>query len=200
MKSVFSNDDVVCMWAGRSQAHGHNAGMSLYFEGETIYSYGSHYPAARIVADGAATLVNAQRYSVTTARHVSLIRSHAPGRQILVTDPAAVTMAGHLRNHADIVESAMRAADKGTRSRTYKHLYQDDAERRVTDANAYRELFALPVPRVTLNGASIDDMKAMRASLREQLASIRADTARAIAADRERYTQPARPADRRPVY
>jgi len=67
MKTVFTNDQLAHVWANQSQAHGRNANGSLYFSGDTIYSYGPHYPLARIYKGFA--LVNSTGYSVTTAKH-----------------------------------------------------------------------------------------------------------------------------------
>jgi len=53
----------------------------LYFDGETIYSYGSHFPIACHVTDKhgkPAILFTTRSYSVTTSGHVSAVRSAIP--------------------------------------------------------------------------------------------------------------------------
>lgn len=76
MKRVFSNREVARAWAKQAQSEGRNSNRSLYFRGSEIYSYGSHYLAAKIYgADGHRfALVNDYKYSKTTARHLSYIR------------------------------------------------------------------------------------------------------------------------------
>ena len=72
MKTVFNNSMVCHIWANQSQDHGRNSNNSLYFENETIYSYDSHFPIAKIVDDyfGHPTvLFNQASYSNTTAKH-----------------------------------------------------------------------------------------------------------------------------------
>jgi hypothetical protein len=45
----------------------------LFIEGDTLFSYGHHYPLARRVDGG--FWVNGERYSTTTSKHASLVRS-----------------------------------------------------------------------------------------------------------------------------
>jgi hypothetical protein len=49
-------------------------GSHLFIEGDTIYSYGYHFPVARRNADGTVWL-NPDKYSVSTTRHQSLVRN-----------------------------------------------------------------------------------------------------------------------------
>lgn len=49
---------------------------TLYFAGDTLYSYGSHFPLARLTTDndskeGTIALVTTRKYSVTTFKHKS---------------------------------------------------------------------------------------------------------------------------------
>jgi hypothetical protein len=48
----------------------------LFIEGDTLFSYGHHYPLAKRLPDGS-LWVNDQRYSATTSKHASLVRSLA---------------------------------------------------------------------------------------------------------------------------
>jgi len=77
MKRVFSSNSEVChVWAQQTQSEG-RAG-SIYFEGDTIHSYGPHYKAAKIHTTKSGkrfALVNSYKYSVSTAKHLSEIRS-----------------------------------------------------------------------------------------------------------------------------
>jgi hypothetical protein len=70
MKTVFNNNELAHTWAGQTQNEG-RAG-SLYFNGKTIYSYGSHFPIATM--DGNNVLFTKRTYSNTTAKHIGLTR------------------------------------------------------------------------------------------------------------------------------
>lgn len=51
---------------------GKNAQGSLFIEGDTLFSYGYHYPLAKRVEGG--FWVNNEKYSRTTSKHASLVR------------------------------------------------------------------------------------------------------------------------------
>ena len=71
-KTVFDNHGVAHAWASRSQDEGRSANGNFYFVGDTIYSYGSHFPVAMFY--GELVLINDDSYSVSTSRHQSLAR------------------------------------------------------------------------------------------------------------------------------
>lgn len=64
------NKQVAHLWANKSRASA--KGSHFFFEGDTIYSYGSHFPIARH-CDGV-ILFTRQDYSVTTSKHKSYVR------------------------------------------------------------------------------------------------------------------------------
>jgi len=78
MKNVFDNYMTCHVWAQQSQEEGRNSSSSIYFKGDTIFSYGAHFPMARFVKNDSGetcVLITTQNYSVTTQRHLSLVRS-----------------------------------------------------------------------------------------------------------------------------
>jgi hypothetical protein len=46
MKHVFNSSEVPHIWALQQQNEGRNSQGNFYFNGATIYSYGSHFPIA----------------------------------------------------------------------------------------------------------------------------------------------------------
>jgi len=46
----------------------------MFYEGDTLYSYGKHYPMARIDREKNLVLINSTKSSVTTERHKGLVR------------------------------------------------------------------------------------------------------------------------------
>lgn len=74
-KTVFRSDELAHVWASQSQLEGRNPQNNFYFDGRTIYSYGSHYRAAAFVSLAPRiVLVNSRRYSVTTGGQLYAIR------------------------------------------------------------------------------------------------------------------------------
>src|ERR1700679_3803476 len=80
MKRVFNSNDQVChVWAQQKQSEG-RAG-SIFFSGDTIYSYGTHYPMAMIhtYRGKKFALINSEKSSVTTQHHKYKVRNSLYG-------------------------------------------------------------------------------------------------------------------------
>jgi hypothetical protein len=80
-KFVFDTGEIPHLWAHRTQEEARNRQGNLYFNGDTIYSYGSHFPIARHAANEAgerSVLLTTATYSVTTSNHCSAVRSAIP--------------------------------------------------------------------------------------------------------------------------
>lgn len=86
---LFGDHSNTChVWAQQSSAThtGQSADGRIRFEGETIYSYGSHFPMARFVMRKGkrAVLFTTRSYSVTTGKHKSEARSALYGLNLPV--------------------------------------------------------------------------------------------------------------------
>lgn len=86
MKKVVSPETVAHLWANQSQSEATNSNRSLFFEGDTIYSYGRHFAIAKHVVNSEGertTLFTTRTYSVTTAKHINTVR-HAVNHKDLI--------------------------------------------------------------------------------------------------------------------
>lgn len=75
-KRLKNNAEVAHYWANKIQSEGH--GNNMYFVEDSIFSYGSHFEMARHVTNKKgehAILETTRRYSVSTAKHQSLVGS-----------------------------------------------------------------------------------------------------------------------------
>ena len=114
MRTVMRSQDVAEAWARQSQYSARNGKDTLKFQGATIYSYGSHYPLARIV--GGVALVNSSHYSKTTSVHAGMAKSAArkaglkcfDTRDPLSSDWSGV-LAGLLETRNSVLASAPRS-------------------------------------------------------------------------------------------
>lgn len=77
--------------------HHRTKSCNVYYNGRTIYSYGSHFPMGYIVAPNVVWL-NGDRFSNTTNRHQSELRSavasEAPNAKVVIVPESALTAAG----------------------------------------------------------------------------------------------------------
>lgn len=82
MRHSFSTRyEVAHLWAHQLQDEAHYSGGNFYFNGKTIYSYGTHFPCGRIVFNrhgNKAYILNSDSYSNTTAKHMSDVRWSVP--------------------------------------------------------------------------------------------------------------------------
>jgi hypothetical protein len=90
-RMVFSNGMVAHLWAQQSQSFGRSNNGNFYFEGSTIYSYGSHFPIATFtdlrVGDKRVVLFTEDSYSPTTFGHCGDARHALHGRDDVVVIP-----------------------------------------------------------------------------------------------------------------
>src|SRR5690349_5873313 len=108
---------VAHVWAAGTQDEGRNARENVWFRGDTIYSYGSHFPMARRVkgrSGASAFLMTTRTYSNTTAKHLrevsSALRNHTVFHVRDVTDKThAVHLAEYEERIAELALTASRA-------------------------------------------------------------------------------------------
>lgn len=65
-----NNKTVARLFATKAQPRAKS--LNMYFEGDTIYSHGPHFPIARHFKDR--VFFNNEKYSQTTTRHQRLVR------------------------------------------------------------------------------------------------------------------------------
>ena len=70
-----NNTQVAHLWASGNKTSG--KGSNFFFEGDTIYSYGYHFPIARRVNENL-YLITQRGYSVSTSKHISYTRRAIP--------------------------------------------------------------------------------------------------------------------------
>lgn len=150
MKHVYTNSELPHIWVHgwRRIGNGRNAGDTFYFQQNVIYSYGPHFPIARIVdlPNGqTVALSTTQTWGNTTARHISLVDRALNGAiaRFDVPDVMADSTAAHLENWR-----ALRSALNTTRNRIRNAKAPatwdiDRATAQARAANQYAETFGL---------------------------------------------------------
>jgi hypothetical protein len=197
-KQVFSTGEIPHLWAHKVQASARNAQGNLYFENETIYSYGSHFPIARHVTNKAgkrAVLFTTDRTtmqyggSVTTSSHISSVRSAIPSDVSVFHIPNAERLyrAGeenHAKNLAFFKSNIDTTLVQASRARSsWKREYLHGAAvRNREEYNAYLKFFGLrnkPLAAIpALNSRVLEAIKAKEA-LRVKAETAKAKKARA---------------------
>lgn len=150
VKQVFTNSQVCHVWASQTQSTGRNSNNSIWFEGDTIYSYGRHFPMARVYTkpDGNKfVLTSSKSYSVTTSGHMSDLRSAISHiASIAVPYPTSLYESANEECLLDRVASMIVGIFNG-RCQYSGHLEKSEwnenksaIERAIDDVNAYRKM------------------------------------------------------------
>lgn len=69
MKTVYANQELFHIYASGTQSFGRSHNGNVYFEENTLYSYGRHFPLS--ICYQGKYLLNSETYSVTTSKHQS---------------------------------------------------------------------------------------------------------------------------------
>ena len=142
-------DMVAHLWAHKSQDSARNPCRNFYFYGDTIYSYGSHFPIARHVTrkGKSAVLFTTRSYSSTTAGHKCTVESAC--RHLTVFHVADVTGSDCRKQFAQYRAEYMGLVGKYAKARQRKPDILADLRGLVEEANRYADFFGLRA-RLTL--------------------------------------------------
>lgn len=148
-RNVFPTDEIAHLWAHKSQPSARNAGHNFYFDGDTIYSYGSHFPIARHVSNGkqSAILFTTRGYSVTTSKHLSLVRRAIPSGMTVFYVPNVSDYHCHGDNLKAYVQDSEQTLINAIRSRKYGTSLLNEAFGYRDEARKYAKFFRAPMPR-----------------------------------------------------
>lgn len=137
---AMSHDMVAHNWANRTRSGAE--GFNMWFSGDTIYSYGEHFPIARHC--GNAVLFTTDSYSVSTAKHKTITwRACHHLTTFDVADVMANCKTEHKYNYRKMLEAAWEYVGKASRARVNGPWLLDSAKRALADANAYTKHFKL---------------------------------------------------------
>jgi len=161
-KYVYDTGEIPHLWAHRTQDEARNRQGNLYFTGDTICSYGSHFPIARHVTNDAGVrgvLFTTATYSVTTSSHCSAVRSAIPSGIRVFHVPnvchgrysgSDLTADDHTSNLTDYAERIEKHVVTSARARSsYAKAWNNQHAGHLRDqAFAYCAFFGLPVPNI----------------------------------------------------
>jgi hypothetical protein len=149
MKTKFNNSELSHVWANQTQSHG--TGSNMFFEHETIYSYGYHFKLAQFVNNKEGqrcVLINLKSYSNTTSKHQSLvwraIPQNVPFFKVVsfFTDIEASTTA-HKENLTHYINEAERLQGLTIRANKLKMGYLSQLKNEIDLFDKYCTFFTL---------------------------------------------------------
>ena len=167
MKTVFNNPELTHIWANQTQSHG--KGSSMFFENDSIYSYGYHFKIAQFVINKhgeKCIFLNDRSYSNTTNKHQSLVWRAIPSEyqfyrvKEFFNDPNFATIP-HRENIANYLTQAEKLKNNILKAKKHKLGYVQQLKNIMHTIEQYQLFFdILDLTQFTyscLNGLSIDE-------------------------------------------
>jgi hypothetical protein len=150
-----THNEVAHAWA--HQTGRCRRGHHMFYEGDTIYSYGYHFPIARLVeADGrTVVLFTNDSRSVSTAKHKSIVARAVSHLRVFTVPHLSPCSVRHVANWEWLVASAKECADKADRARTRGAFLLSEAQYFIEQANGYSYVFGLGKDQVSLQGLGV---------------------------------------------
>ena len=141
MKKVNTPQQTAHLFALQSQSEARTPNGSLYFNGKSIYSYGSHFCIAKFI-DEKTLLFTERTYSNTTAKHISCV-SYATSHieKIYCSNPNG----SHETNFNFWLGQAEQSAEKLKTARK-PQIYIWELENVKSKANIYANYFNIDIP------------------------------------------------------
>lgn len=145
MKTVFPNVSTVAhMWANKQQDSARYSGGNFYYEGDTIYSYGSHFPIARHIEYNGkkAVLFTLNTYSNTTAKHIHVVRQACNHLNLIYCYALSYNHIVNFSRWQSVAEqtvSHLKTARKPEK-------YLNELNYITGQVNRYAEFFEIPIP------------------------------------------------------
>lgn len=143
-RTVYNTSEIAHLWANQKVPEARNRQGNFYFNGDTIYSYGSHFPIARLVTRKGKQIVlmTVQTYSNSTAKHIHMTRMACRHLTVMAVPKPSASSREILAFYREECNRAISTARKYNRG-----VCVLDAvcrcEHMVTTFNAYAEMFSL---------------------------------------------------------
>lgn len=156
MKQVHDIKTVSHLWANKQQDYARNSFKNFYFDGDTIYSYGSHFPIAKHFKD--VVLFTLRSYSNTTAKHISYVRSAASHlTKVYCKDVVAASFGNHSDNvkyWLDNINRIAQSLPKAKKPEKYFSLIEFEK----SQLNAYLCYFGIKLNATQLKSISFTNV------------------------------------------
>ena len=109
MKKVFDNSQLAHVWAQRTQDEGRTTNKNMFFSGDTIYSYGRHFPVATFIDEKSTgetyVIYNNDSYSVSTTKHQSYVRRAVSHYEIIPVNTRIASVIAEYGHKTPRIES-----------------------------------------------------------------------------------------------
>ena len=143
-----TNSEISHIWANNLEYKGKQG--SLFFNGNTIYSYGSHFPIAKHL-DNETVLFTNRSYSNSTAKHINLVRSAIQHKTIIYCNNPGNS---HNSNIENFILQITNEANKLIKAKK-PEIYIQGIEYIKNDLNKYLTYFKIKLTKKQIDSIDI---------------------------------------------
>jgi hypothetical protein len=144
MKRILGTNQVAHFWANKVQDEGRVAHGNFYFDGDTIYSYGRHFPIA--VHYNGIVLFTTRTYSNTTSGHISLVKSAVSHLDIIYCmNPDEAARNYHANNVASFIFNIVSIAKNKLTTARKPAIYMAQIDAQKELLNKYTAFFNIEI-------------------------------------------------------
>lgn len=163
-----SNSTVAHNWANQTGKSCN--GSSLFYEGQTLYSFGYHFVVGAITEDGKTAVMNSQSYSSSTNKHQSLARSAVSHlNRIYCHNPESAIKGHHYTNTVVWQRRINDLMQRRDIARCNLHKLVNELKQTVASSEVYCAYFGIATPEYhTKASAFIEELQSSPKWLREQ--------------------------------
>jgi hypothetical protein len=177
VRNVLRNTAEVChYWANAVQDYGRNGNDTVYFRGELIYSYGSHFCMARRLPGGVVVETN-RTYSPTTNRHQREVWNAVRHMTLVYCERPEQDAAYNMKVAREEVERLLESAKRPRIHGKTRVNLRAAALAHAQQANAY--LDALPLAergvQTPIDTSNLEGVAAELAAMREAEERLKAE-------------------------
>lgn len=135
-RKVFENAMVAHVWAQQSHSEGRSNNGNFYFHGDTIYSYGRHFPIARFSTDKSVVWFTSRGYSVSTSGHIRYTQDALHGLPVTVIRVPDLGQFDEKHVSAEQRETIERQLMRAQDAKTWNAFQKATGKRKTFPANA----------------------------------------------------------------
>jgi len=167
MKTKFTNSELSHIWANQTQSHG--KGSNMFFEHDTIYSYGYHFKIAQYVTNKEGQkciFLNSRSYSNSTNKQQSLVFRSIPAnvqfyRVVSFINDMEFQKVAHRENLTHYINEAEKLQQLTIKANKLKMGYLNQLDNQIDIFNKYVLFFGLhdleQFTHISLHGLSLKE-------------------------------------------
>lgn len=154
MKTVFSNREIAHVFASNTQKAGRTSNRTMFFEDGILYSYGYHFPMAKIVADNV-VLFTTRSYSITTAKHLRYARQALGHYKFIYCYNPGESHTSNFEHWYGQITKLLPSLKKARKPQKYL----DTINNHLREAKEYAEYFNIELPKELSALIDINNLK-----------------------------------------